>query len=126
LHVPSLGICPGVDRRNGNRAGSAAAERDGRACTALRRPSSTEATEVAILLGTRPFVLVTSPNHIPRAMLLMRREGAQSIAPLTGQRAYETILVALYDFPPGSGGLRASEPAMYEYAGLAAIAQVLE
>jgi len=92
------------------------------------RPHDTraEAREVASLLGGAPFLLVTSAYHMPRAMLLMRRAGAAPIAAPAGQRAYGTGAVAWRDFVPGSRGLRDTERALHEYAGLAAIASGLE
>ena len=77
-------------------------------------------------VGGAPFLLVTSAYHMPRAMLLMRRAGAAPIAAPAGQRAYGTGAVAWRDFVPGSRGLRDTERALHEYAGLAAIASGLE
>jgi uncharacterized SAM-binding protein YcdF (DUF218 family) len=85
-----------------------------------------EAREVGKLLGNTPFLLVTSAYHMPRAMLLMRRAGANPIAAPTGQRAFGATPVTWRDFLPGSRGLRDTERALHEYAGLAAIASGLE
>jgi uncharacterized SAM-binding protein YcdF (DUF218 family) len=78
-----------------------------------------EARAVQELLGRSAFLLVTSAYHMPRAMSEMRRAGANPIAAPTGQRAFGTR-VTLHDFLPGSAGLRDSERALHEYAGLAA------
>jgi uncharacterized SAM-binding protein YcdF (DUF218 family) len=85
-----------------------------------------EAREVRKLLGNAPFLLVTSAYHMPRAMLLMRRAGANPIAAPTGQQAFGATPVTWRDVLPGSRGLRDTERALHEYAGLAAIATGLE
>jgi uncharacterized SAM-binding protein YcdF (DUF218 family) len=85
-----------------------------------------EAREVGKLLGNSPFLLVTSAYHMPRAMLMMRRAGANPIAAPTGQRAFGAAGVTLRAFLPGSGGLRDTERAIHEYLGLAAIAGGLD
>jgi uncharacterized SAM-binding protein YcdF (DUF218 family) len=85
-----------------------------------------EAAAVGRLLGSAPFLLVTSAYHMPRAMLLMRRAGAHPIAAPTGQRALGATPVSWRDFLPGARGLRETEHALHEYAGLAAIAAGLQ
>jgi uncharacterized SAM-binding protein YcdF (DUF218 family) len=90
------------------------------------RNTRDEASAVRKLLGTAPFLLVTSAYHMPRAMMLMRRAGAAPIAAPTGQRAFGTQPIRWSAFVPGSGGLRDSERAVHEYLGLAAIAAGLE
>ena len=54
------------------------------------RPLDTaaEVREVGKLLGSSPFLLVTSAYYMPRAMLMVRRTGANPIAAPTGQRAF--------------------------------------
>jgi uncharacterized SAM-binding protein YcdF (DUF218 family) len=81
-----------------------------------------EARNVVKLLGTEPFVLVTSAYHMPRAMQLMRRAGARPIAAPTGQ-----LVKAGRGFPwrallPSSAGLGKSERAVHEYLGFLAMA----
>jgi uncharacterized SAM-binding protein YcdF (DUF218 family) len=85
-----------------------------------------EARELVRLLGSAPFLLVTSAYHMPRAMLLMQRAGAHPIAAPTGQRAFGTTPMSWRDFLPGSRGLGYSERALHEYAGLLAIAVGLQ
>jgi uncharacterized SAM-binding protein YcdF (DUF218 family) len=85
-----------------------------------------EARAVGKMLANTPFLLVTSAYQMPRAMLLMRRAGADPIAAPTGQRAFGTVPVSWRDFLPGSRGLRDTERALHEYAGLAAIAAGLD
>jgi len=80
-----------------------------------------EARDVVALLGHSPFVLVTSAYHMPRAMRLMRREGANPIAAPTGQILHEKPGIARFGLIPGSRGLLKTETALHEYLGLAAV-----
>jgi uncharacterized SAM-binding protein YcdF (DUF218 family) len=80
-----------------------------------------EAQEVAALLGHSPFILVTSAYHMPRAMLLMRRVGANPVAAPTGQILQAVQGSERFGLFPGSRGLRKTEAALHEYLGLAAI-----
>jgi len=79
-----------------------------------------ESHEVFALLGRAPFILVTSANHMPRAMQLMHRAGANPVAAPTGQTVREPRGNALPGLVPGSSGLHKTETAMHEYLGLAA------
>jgi uncharacterized SAM-binding protein YcdF (DUF218 family) len=80
-----------------------------------------EARTIAKLLGSRPFLLVTSAYHMPRAMRLMVRAGAHPIPAPTDQRSdwsggfWSTVL-------PTSVGLHLTERALHEYIGLLALA----
>jgi uncharacterized SAM-binding protein YcdF (DUF218 family) len=80
-----------------------------------------EAAAVAALLGTSPFLLVTSAYHMPRAMWLMERAGARPIPAPTGQRANRSR-ASWREWLPSGGGLRKTERALHEYVGLAALA----
>jgi uncharacterized SAM-binding protein YcdF (DUF218 family) len=78
-----------------------------------------EARAVTQLLGSKPFILVTSAAHMPRAMLLMKRAGAKPIPAPTGQltgrpRGRDSWL-------PSAGGLGRTEQALHEYLGLVAL-----
>jgi uncharacterized SAM-binding protein YcdF (DUF218 family) len=85
--------------------------------------TASEAQQIAAYLGTAPFLLVTSADHMPRAMLLMKRVGAHPIPAPATQR---TGPLWRGDFLPRSQGLAATELAMHEYVGLAAIALGLD
>jgi uncharacterized SAM-binding protein YcdF (DUF218 family) len=89
----------------------------------LDRPLDThqEAQAVAALVGSRPFILVTSAYHMPRAMRLMALAGAHPIAAPTGQLCDMPPLKGWRKFVPTSGGLRKTERAIHEYLGLAAL-----
>ncbi len=80
-----------------------------------------EAQDVAALLGQSPFILVTSAYHMPRAMLLMRRAGANPLPAPTGQFLHSPESHDGLGLIPGSRGLRKTETALHEYLGLAAI-----
>ncbi|MEO7773483.1 MAG: ElyC/SanA/YdcF family protein [Steroidobacteraceae bacterium] len=80
------------------------------------RDTSEEANAMSGLLGTRPFVLVTSAYHMRRAMLLMQRAGAKPIAAPTGH-----WVGGPSTWRPGWQGLRSTERALREYLALLAI-----
>jgi uncharacterized SAM-binding protein YcdF (DUF218 family) len=80
-----------------------------------------EARDVFALLGHSPFILVTSAYHMPRAMRLMRRAGANPVPAPTGQIVREQPGAARFGLIPGSRGLRKTEAALHEYLGLAAV-----
>jgi uncharacterized SAM-binding protein YcdF (DUF218 family) len=80
-----------------------------------------EARDVEALLGRAPFILVTSAYHMPRAMRLMRRAGANPLPAPTGQMAQAQPGLQRFGLIPGSGGLRKTEAALHEYWGLAAL-----
>jgi uncharacterized SAM-binding protein YcdF (DUF218 family) len=82
--------------------------------------TSQEAREVFALQGRSPFILVTSAKHMPRAMQLMHREGANPVAAPTAQVTRKQQGSDLLGLVPGSGGLRKTEAALHEYLGLAA------
>jgi uncharacterized SAM-binding protein YcdF (DUF218 family) len=81
--------------------------------------TSTEAQYIAGRTRGEQFLLVTSSEHMARAMRLMKRVGANPIpAPATIRPGG----LQWGDFRPDSNGLRGSEAAIHEYMGLAAIA----
>jgi uncharacterized SAM-binding protein YcdF (DUF218 family) len=80
-----------------------------------------EAEQVHALLGAEKFILVTSACHMPRAMALMRRAGANPIAAPTAQHVDWVHDWEKHGYLPGSGGLRKTEFALHEYFGLAAM-----
>jgi len=75
-----------------------------------------EAQVLRSALGDRPFVLVTSASHMPRAMALCRKLGLDPIPAPTVWRASSR-----HDprrFMPSSAALAMTERAMHEYLGL--------
>jgi len=81
-----------------------------------------EARAVAALIGSAPFLLVTSAYHMPRAMKLMQRAGARPVAAPTGQRLSAGPGFQLLQWLPTAQGLAKTERALHEYLGLLAIA----
>lgn len=65
------------------------------------------------LLGTRPFVLVTSAFHMPRAMEVFEKVGTSPIPAPCGQRALRGY--SPYDFIPRALNLWHSAHALREY-----------
>jgi len=86
------------------------------------RDTAAEAKTVFSLLGLKPFLLVTSAYHMPRAMRLMEKKGAHPIPAPTGQRVNESASADWRILLPTAEGLGQTDRALHEYLGLAAIA----
>jgi uncharacterized SAM-binding protein YcdF (DUF218 family) len=82
------------------------------------RDTASETRLVAARVGSEPFLLVTSADHMPRALRLMRRVGGNPIPAPATQRIGPLDAI---DFLPRAEGLEATERAFYEYTGLLAI-----
>jgi len=80
-----------------------------------------EAKQSAQLIGAEPFLLVTSANHMPRAVRLFERAGAHPIPAPTDQRANSSARLEWGSLLPGVDGLRDTQTALHEYLGLAAL-----
>jgi len=78
-----------------------------------------EAKEISELMGNKPFLLVTSASHLPRAMEYMRRVGAHAI-PVPASNYSARVLFSWRGLVPCADGLKMSEMAMHEYVGLLA------
>ncbi len=89
----------------------------------LSSPQDTaaEARAIAQLLGSTPFLLVTSAYHMPRAIRQMIRAGAAAIPAPTGQMTGGVRTFAWRRWLPTSGGLGKCERALHEYLGLVAL-----
>jgi uncharacterized SAM-binding protein YcdF (DUF218 family) len=85
------------------------------------RDTDQEARDIVAVLGHSPFILVTSAYHMPRAMRLMLRAGANAVPAPTGQIVHAQHGAELLGLIPGSRGLHKTETALHEYLGLAAI-----
>lgn len=85
----------------------------------LDRPRDTEqeARDVAAIVGTRPFALVTSANHLPRAMIFFQREGLHPYPAPANQLAVTSPLNFWERVVPSSFWLGHSERAFYEGLG---------
>lgn len=85
------------------------------------RDTYEEAHAVAARVGSEPFILVTSADHMRRAMWLMRHAGANPIAAPAGQLGDLPLREAGWKvWLPSSDGLARAELALHEYLGLAA------
>jgi len=87
--------------------------------------TASEARAVARLLGSQPFILVTTASHMPRAVSLMHRVGTHPLPAPTGQltgKRHEMVAYLL----PSSVGLHETERAWHEYLGLLALSVGLD
>ena len=82
------------------------------------RDTEEESQQIAPIVGSHQFILVTSASHMPRAMGLFRKRGLQPIAAPTDYLAPRRRL-ELDDFVPDGYKLFKSQIAFYEYLGLA-------
>lgn len=85
----------------------------------LDKPSDTEqeALEVSRIVGQRPFALVTSANHLPRAMIFFQRKGLNPWPAPANQLAIASPLNFWERALPSSHWLGHSERAIYETLG---------
>lgn len=82
------------------------------------RDTEEESQQMAPIVGSRQFVLVTSASHMPRAMGLFKKRGLQPIAAPTDYLAPRHRWESDDLFPDGFN-LFKSQVAVYEYLGLA-------
>lgn len=81
------------------------------------RDTEEEAHEISALTSRAPLVLVTSAAHMPRAMALFEKVGAEPLPAPTDYLAPQHPL-SPDDFFPGPYALTMSETVFYEYLGL--------
>lgn len=77
-----------------------------------------EARHVKNIVGTEPFLLVTSASHLLRAKLLFEKQGTRPIPFPTGHLCKDAPGIKPGDFFPDATVLRKSERAAYEYLGI--------
>jgi uncharacterized SAM-binding protein YcdF (DUF218 family) len=82
------------------------------------RDTEEESQQIAPIVGSHRFILVTSASHMPRAMGLFRKRGLHPIAAPTDYLAPRHQLEP-DDFFPDGYKLFKSQTAFYEYLGLA-------
>ncbi|CNB39850.1 envelope biogenesis factor ElyC [Yersinia intermedia] len=87
---------------------------------ALEQPKDTveEAAAVAALVGDKPFLLVTSANHLPRAIKFFTAIGLHPIPAPANQLAITTPLHSWERAIPAAAWLGHAERAWYETLGL--------
>lgn len=84
----------------------------------LGRNTVEEVAALATLVGSEPFLLVTSAAHMPRALDACQKQGLQALpAPTDFQATGSDDAWTPGDIYPSGAGLHQSERAMYEYLG---------
>lgn len=83
------------------------------------RDTEDQARLIKPLVGTEPFLLVTSAWHMPRAMFLFEREGAKPTAAPTDYLARQGEGFTQERFLPSPRALLKATKAVYEYLGFA-------
>lgn len=81
------------------------------------RDTEQEAAQVAKLVGEQPFILVTSANHLPRAMRFFKAKGLHPIPAPANQLAIDSPLNIWDRATPSSMFLGHTERAWYETLG---------
>lgn len=81
------------------------------------RDTEEEAREVAKITGDRPFALVTSASHLPRAIIFFQRQGLQPYPAPANQMAIASPLNFWDRITPSALWLGHSERAVYEGLG---------
>lgn len=76
-----------------------------------------EAINLKPMLSNKPFILVTSATHMPRAMALFKKQGMHPIAAPTQFLTKQNQFTAGY-YLPNSVGLIHSDIAIHEYLGM--------
>ncbi len=96
---------------------------DSRSLIVLDTPRDTaeEARTAVNVVGDKPFILVTSAYHMPRAMRLMEDAGLRPIPAPTGFREGGRGHSDWRRVIPSGSGVRKTERALHEYLGLAAV-----
>lgn len=84
------------------------------------RPQDTkdEARYIKQIVGEKPFVLVTSAEHMPRAMALFAKQGMRPVPAPTVYRCNTPRDRERFDSIPKSGNISTAEHAVYEYLGI--------
>lgn len=86
---------------------------------ALTEPKDTqeEAFEVEKIIGKAPFLLVTSANHLPRAITMFTARGMQPFPAPANQLAIKSALNPWEKYIPSASSFSHSERAWYELIG---------
>jgi uncharacterized SAM-binding protein YcdF (DUF218 family) len=85
---------------------------------AKSRDTKDQARNLLSVLGSKPFILVTSASHMPRAVAMMRKLGLQPVPAPTGHRTHKREGVLPLESFPNAEGLLKAEMAIHEYLGL--------
>jgi uncharacterized SAM-binding protein YcdF (DUF218 family) len=114
------GVTPDNEAESMTRLADMLGAAPGRVCL-IRGAQDTQQEMDAIqrLVGSEPFILVTSASHMPRAMNWAQSKGLNPTPAPTDYRAHRKSWESPGDFFPDAEGLRCSERAIYEYLGWA-------
>jgi uncharacterized SAM-binding protein YcdF (DUF218 family) len=82
------------------------------------RDTEESAKFVQSIVGTDPFVLVTSASHMKRSEALFKKQGLNPIAAPTDYESMNNLTPGVADLVPNSSGARKSDLALHEYLGL--------
>jgi len=85
------------------------------------RDTREQAENIGRMVGQRPFLLVTSAIHMPRAMLIFQSRGLSPVPAPTDYLVTNSELTGLgryFSFLPGSFQLTKTERAIHEYLGI--------
>ncbi len=77
-----------------------------------------EAMFVKPLVGSEPFVLITTASHMPRSMALFKKLDMNPIPSSIGHSVKDGQKFIFFSFFPGSENLKKSEQAIHEYLGI--------
>jgi uncharacterized SAM-binding protein YcdF (DUF218 family) len=86
---------------------------------ARSRDTEDEAVEIRKIVGTDPFVLVTSATHMPRSMAIFQARGMKPVPAPTGQLVKRRTIPHPGHYFPTLEGLRKVQRAVHEHAGMA-------
>ncbi|MBE9545972.1 MAG: YdcF family protein [Proteobacteria bacterium] len=109
--VPEAEIMAGVARAIGINAKNLVLETDS-------KDTKDQVRCIQSIVGGNKFILVTSASHMPRSVALFKKLEMDPIPAPAGHRVKEKQCKSPYDFYPGSGALRKTERAVYEYLGI--------
>jgi uncharacterized SAM-binding protein YcdF (DUF218 family) len=86
---------------------------------AVSRDTEEEAANIAAIINSKKFILITSAAHMPRSMALFAKHGLHPIPAPTDYQVREARKPNPGRFFPTVGSLGQVETAMHEYLGLA-------
>jgi uncharacterized SAM-binding protein YcdF (DUF218 family) len=81
----------------------------------VSKDTEDQAKHAKTIVGSDPFILVTSASHMPRSMALFQKMGMKPIAAPTHYRVSERQNWSPQDYFPSSVGIGKAENAVYEY-----------
>lgn len=82
------------------------------------RDTKDQARRLKPMLGTDPFILVTSASHMRRSVALFEKQGLHPMPAPTDHWVRKSRSIGIGSFYPGAHNLAKSTRAVYEYLGL--------